>query len=110
MLKNTLRRIAPEAEVVLVNTPADLAPYATGAVLLVNRVLDGVFPNDSGLDLIQAHLSDEGASPALLISNYADAQAAAEAAGAMPGFGKSDLESAATAERIQAALAHVVSA
>ena len=37
----------------------------------------------------------------LLVSNFEDAQAQAEAAGAMPGFGKSDLYHDDTTQRLK---------
>lgn len=60
-------------------------------LVLVNRVLDG--DGSSGLDLIRAIKADPGVAgmPVMLVSNYEDAQAEAQDAGALPGFGKADL-------------------
>jgi CheY-like chemotaxis protein len=60
-------------------------------LVLVNRVLDG--DGSPGIEVIRAIKADpELASvPVMLVSNYEDAQAEARAAGALPGFGKSDL-------------------
>ena len=43
--------------------------------------------------------------PVMLVSNYADAQAAAVQAGALPGFGKADLGRAEMFERVRPFLA-----
>ena len=61
------------------------------ALVLVNRVFDA--DGSSGLDLIKKIKADAapGSVPVMLVSNHADAQAQAVAAGAAPGFGKSAL-------------------
>jgi hypothetical protein len=72
------------------------------SLLLVNRVLDGDFKDNAGVALIarlrERHLPGAGAGAGagagprmMLISNYPDAQTAAVAAGALPGFGKSEM-------------------
>ena len=62
----------------------------------------GVFDRDggSGLDLLKAiKLDDDLAdTPVMLITNYPDVQSEAEAAGALPGFGKADLRGEHTRE------------
>src|SRR5690606_15944113 len=60
-------------------------------LVLVNRILDA--DGREGLELIRQAQADEQlkAIPIMMVSNYADAQAAAIAAGAQPGFGKSQL-------------------
>jgi hypothetical protein len=56
-----------------------------------------------GIELIR-ELGRRADSPVmLLISNFEDAQRAAMEAGAMAGFGKTELEEPATVERIRAA-------
>ncbi|MFM7316703.1 MAG: hypothetical protein ACKO5E_07120 [bacterium] len=74
------------------------------ALLLVNRVFDA--DGASGLGLIQEITRDSQAAhpPVMLVSNYEDAQASAIAHGALPGFGKSSLGHAETANRIKSAL------
>lgn len=74
-------------------------------LVLVNRVFDA--NGDSGLELIkklQEH-EETRATPVMLVSNYADAQDAAVALGARPGFGKNAL----TQPETRAALAGVLS-
>ena len=60
-------------------------------LVLVNRVLDA--DGTSGLDLIRAIKAepDLAGLPVMLVSNYEEAQVEAKAAGALPGFGKTDL-------------------
>ncbi|MEM0915972.1 MAG: hypothetical protein AAGK09_15360, partial [Planctomycetota bacterium] len=100
-----LRRHADELEVVSVNDAAGLASSAdAGSLLLVNRVLIGSFDTDGGIELIERALGGEDPPVAMLVSNYADAQAAAIGAGARPGFGKSELGHAETARRLREAI------
>lgn len=73
-------------------------------LVLVNRVLD--LDGSPGLNLL-VMLREEPtvqAPPVMLVSNYPDAQAAAIAAGAEPGFGKSSLHSPATVELLRSYL------
>ncbi len=101
-LQSAVRRALGEADIAHVNSDKELEARAPGAaLLLVNRALDGDFPDATGVELI-ARLAARGV-PALLVSNFPEAQAAAEAAGARPGFGKKDLNSERAASLIRAA-------
>jgi hypothetical protein len=71
-------------------------------LVLVNRIVDG--DGESGVDFIGAMKKTEGAPCMMLISDYADAQAAAVANGAFAGFGKSALGSAEVGQRLRQAL------
>ena len=73
-------------------------------LVLVNRVFDA--NGDSGLELIKKWQSDEEtrATPVMLVSNYSDAQDAAIALGARPGFGKNALTAPETHERLSSVL------
>ena len=80
-------------------TPAATAKEAVDAVrsggydlVLVNRVFDR--DGGSGLDLIRDLKADPSTAevPVILVSNYEDAQQQAAAVGALPGFGKAELE------------------
>jgi hypothetical protein len=70
------------------------------ALVLVNRKLDADYSD--GMDIIRAVKKDESlcAVPAMLVSNYADAQQAAVSEGAENGFGKAELGSADVIERL----------
>ncbi len=94
MLKSMVQRTLPDATILMINSAAELTEATpTLRVLLINRILDGDFPSESGLDLINSlPKNNQQANPrAILISNFEDAQAEAQAAGAAPGFGKSQL-------------------
>ena len=62
------------------------------AVVLVNRLFDE--DGDSGMDFLRQAKAAHPDQPILLVSNLEDAQAEAQAAGAVPGFGKAELNSA----------------
>ncbi|MEC9374467.1 MAG: hypothetical protein VYC34_11515 [Planctomycetota bacterium] len=106
-LTAAVKKAALSARTKRINDNASLeAELPEAALLLINRVLDGDFPAADGVSLI-ARLRAEhpGAPAAILISNYEDAQRRAEAAGALPGFGKSGALSRESSDRIRAALA-----
>lgn len=90
MLKRAVAEAAPGA-VVESNTEESTLWDRPADLLLVNRVLDGWYNDGSGLRIIE-EATARGVR-AMLISNYADAQAAAVAAGAAEGFGKSEARS-----------------
>jgi two-component system chemotaxis response regulator CheY len=71
------------------------------ALVLVNRIFD--VDGASGLDLIRHVKADNelAATPIILVSNYADAQQQAVAAGAAPGFGKAALGSPEMQNRLR---------
>jgi hypothetical protein len=72
------------------------------SLLLVNRVLDGRFGHDSGIELIRA-LGDD-APPAMLISNFPESLEESVAAGALMGFGKRTMRSAQAETALKSAL------
>lgn len=103
-LRSAVGAAAVGAEVVFANDEAELERQMAGAsLLLVNRVLDGGFEDNGGIELIR-RLAATGAR-VMLVSNFEDAQAEAERAGALPGFGKRTMYAAETKERITRALA-----
>lgn len=86
-----------------VNSAARLRKVmAPDTLLLVNRVLDGDFDADTGVALIGELAKETNPPPMMLVSNYTDAQAAAEKAGALPGFGKSQIGEKKLADRLRA--------
>jgi hypothetical protein len=83
---------------------AHLESADTPVLLLVNRRLDGWFESADGIALIGSVLQSERRDiGAMLISNLPEALAEAESAGAMPGFGKTALHAAETADALRAA-------
>ncbi len=75
------------------------------ALVLINRVGDR--DGASGLTLIQTLKANPAFTevPVMLVSNYPDAQASAVAAGALPGFGKSDIGSTKLLDTLRPILA-----
>jgi CheY-like chemotaxis protein len=73
--------------------------------VLVNRKLDA--DSSDGIDVLRAIKEDAAlaALPVMLVSNYPDAQQEAQAAGAVPGFGKAQVSSPETLELLRTYLA-----
>jgi two-component system chemotaxis response regulator CheY len=63
-------------------------------LILFNRELDYGFEPATGIEMIRVLKPQYPQVRMMLISNHADAQAAALAAGAIPGFGKREIGSA----------------
>ena len=106
MLINVLRQVDPSAKVERINDDGTLFRRLAGFdLLLVNRALDGEFSFNNGVEAI-AHITQIANHPlTMLVSNFEEAQAAAVAAGALPGFGKSEIGTAATRSKLREALA-----
>jgi hypothetical protein len=104
-LKAAIGRALPEAEIITVDDEQRLDEYRTADCLwLVNRILDGRFTTDSGIDLIREVCSAPATAPiAILISDLPGAQEEAIAAGAQPGFGKSEIFEERTVEILREA-------
>jgi len=62
-------------------------------LLLMNRELGWGFDESEGVDVIRAMRARHPNVKMMLVSNYPEAQAAAVAAGALPGFGKREIGS-----------------
>lgn len=102
-LSRAVAAMLPGVAVKSINDSAALTAYSRpDALLLVNRVLDGRFDAGTGVDLIEQLAGQQPAPKLMLISNYQDAQARAVEAGALPGFGKSELGSPDTAKKLKA--------
>lgn len=96
------------AEVVQCHGPddsLDALRHGQFDLVLVNRKLDQDYSD--GLEIIQAIKADPqlAAVPVMLITNYAEYQEQAIAAGALPGFGKKELYAEQTQERLGKVLA-----
>ena len=73
-------------------------------LLLLNREMPYGFDANLGVDMIPTLRKAHPNVKIMLVSNYAEAQAAAIAAGALPGFGKREIGSPRVAELIRGAL------
>jgi CheY-like chemotaxis protein len=73
-------------------------------LLLFNRVLEYDFVESNGVEVIRRLRKQHPQMKMMLVSNYPEAQAAAVAAGALPGFGKRELGTPRVAEMIRQAL------
>ncbi|MEW4565323.1 response regulator [Bremerella sp. JC770] len=73
----------------------------TFALVVINRKLDR--DHSDGMDILKEMKADETMKdvPVMMLSNFEDAQAAAEAAGAVPGFGKRDLGKETTLKKLE---------
>jgi CheY-like chemotaxis protein len=94
-------------EVVQAHHLADALELLRGgdfALVLVNRKLDADYSD--GLEVIRQIKADPqlAATPVMLVSNYPEYQAEAIAAGAEPGFGKAELRSTETRQKLVAVL------
>lgn len=86
------------------DTLATLAKKSVDLVL-INRKLDQDYSDGTEI-LKQIKAKPEYASlPVMIITNYEEHQAAAVALGAIPGFGKLEINSAETREKLSAILA-----
>ncbi len=74
-------------------------------LLLLNREMPYGFDDAEGVGLIRKLRSKHPAVKLMLVSNYPEAQAAAIAAGAMPGFGKREIGTPRVLQVIREALA-----
>ena len=73
-------------------------------LVLINRVLDWGFDAEEGVALIARLRQTHPHVKTMLISNYAESQAAAVAAGALPGFGKREIGTPKVKQLLQDAL------
>ena len=105
-LKMTIRNAVKGAEILAADDDAELHTVLSGDVdlLLFNRELGYGFSEPQGVKAIQRLRASNPGLKMMLISNYPDAQAAAQAAGALPGFGKRELGSKHVVELLRDAL------
>ena len=107
-LRMAVGSAVPGAKVLMLDNDADLQHALTDEegvdLLLYNRVLEFGFHDRQGLELMKATLDKHPTVPAMMVSNFADAQELAEAAGARPGFGKNEIGRPKVSERIRAAV------
>ena len=105
-LRITVRKAHPEVDVIMVDDDRDLQRALADGVelLLLNRELSWGFHDTLGVDLIKRLKDQKIDVKTMLVSNYAEAQQEAVAAGALPGFGKRELGSPRILTLIRGAL------
>ena len=74
-------------------------------LILFNRELGWGFDQTQGVEVIRQLRTTHPNVKTMLVSNYAEAQAAALQAGAMPGFGKREIGSSKVTQVLRSALA-----
>jgi hypothetical protein len=100
-LASAVKSVLTNVDVRLIEDDESLRDSIADAdLLLVNRVLEGGFDREAGIELIRELAAQSAGPSTMLISNYADAQADALAAGARPGFGKRQMYDPAARDRI----------
>lgn len=105
-LRITVAKAERDVHVMMVDDDADLKRALDNGVdlLLLNRQLDFGFDEQEGVALLRKIRAQYPAVKAMLVSNYPDAQAAAVAVGALPGFGKRELGTPRVSELLREAL------
>jgi len=105
-LRIAVSRAERDAQVLSIDDDSDLKRALDEGVdlLLLNRQLDYGFDEREGVDLFRKLRAKYPAVKAMLVSNYPDAQAAAVAEGALPGFGKREIGTPRVAELLRDAL------
>jgi two-component system, chemotaxis family, chemotaxis protein CheY len=86
------------------NTSLEQALKQGVDLILFNRELDFGFEPATGVEMIRILKQRYPQLRMMLISNHADAQAAAVAAGALPGFGKREIGSARVRQLLRDAM------
>ena len=106
-LRITVGKADRGAQVLAADDSAELRRLLDDGVdlLLFNRQLDYGFDDHEGVAVIRKLRAFYPNVKMMLVSNYPEAQAAAVAAGALPGFGKREMGSPRVAELLRDALA-----
>ena len=105
-LRIAVSRAERDIQVLSVDDDSDLKRLLNEGVdlLLLNRQLDYGFDEDEGVALIRKLRAAYPGVKTMLVSNYPEAQAAAVAEGALPGFGKREVGTPRVAELLREAL------
>ncbi len=106
-LRMAVSGAAPGTRVVLVDSDEDLEAVLQeeqADLLMLNRRLDYGFETSDGMSLLVQIREKWPRQKVMMITNYPDAQQAAESAGALPGFGKREIGSDRARQRITVAL------
>jgi hypothetical protein len=106
-LRMAIRKAEPSVEIVMADDPQELSSALEKGVdlVLLNRELGYGFVQPLGVDVIKTLKQAMPQQRMMLVSNYPEAQQAAEAAGAIPGFGKREIGTPRVTKLLQDALA-----
>lgn len=105
-LRMAVSGAAPGSIVAMADSEAELdAAVEKGAdLLLFNRVMEFGFDERDGVELLARTRRNHPEIKVMMISNYPETQQDAEKAGAVPGFGKREVGSDNSRQRIRQAL------
>jgi hypothetical protein len=105
-LRIAVSKAERDAVVLAVDDDSDLKRVLNDGVdlLLLNRQLDYGFDEREGVALIRKIRANYPSVKTMLVSNYPEAQAAAVAEGALPGFGKREIGTPKVNELLRSAL------
>lgn len=106
-LRSAIKAADRTAQILSADSDEELAGLIGQGVdlILLNRQIDFGFPETEGVHLIRRLHQANPQLKMILVTNYPDAQAAALAAGALPGFGKRELGSPHVVELLKSTLA-----
>jgi len=110
-LRSTIKKALGDVDILAADDSEELSRTLHSQaidLILFNRELGYGFDPDEGVEVIRI-LHGTTKTKMMLVSNYPDAQQAAVAAGALPGFGKRELGSMRVVELLRGAFesAHV---
>jgi len=110
-LRSSIKKALGEVDILAADDSEELSRAIRSQaidLILFNRELGYGFDPDEGVEVIRI-LHGTTKTKMMLVSNYPDAQQAAVAAGALPGFGKRELGSTRVLELLRGAIesAHV---
>lgn len=106
-LKMSVKKAAGDVEILSADDSAELSRTLETKdvdLVLFNRELGFGYDPDTGVEAIRALRPAYPHLRMILVSNFEEAQRAAEAAGAQPGFGKRELGTPRVAELLRDAL------
>ena len=106
-LRMSVRKAVPEVDIVAADDGQELAKALAGGgidLVLFNRELGYGYDPDTGVEAIRALRPAYPDLKMMLVTNYDDVQRQAQAAGAVPGFGKRELGTARVTELLRDAL------
>ena len=106
-LRMVISKSLKDAKILSADDDGELSKVLEEGVdlILFNRELGYGFSDPEGVNCIAKLKAAKIQPKMILVSNYPDAQAAAVAAGALPGFGKRELGSPKVTELLRAAVA-----